>query len=182
MTRISSFLDDFKVGTLLAGSGIRTLRGAKPLAVFIAIFSLPFSGVNFSRGIVNNPELGFQKDSAYEFLKNPRYNWRKFLRLLDVLCGFDVYRDQTHIKRQKQRQNSRLKQISDDREQHSLSGKAACFDTKKQRCEPSTRFAPMSVISITPLMAFEIPENSTRNDEEPENPAPSARAIPTILP
>jgi len=35
---------------------------AKPLAVFTAIFSLPFSGVNFSRGIVNNPELGFQKD------------------------------------------------------------------------------------------------------------------------
>ena len=29
--RISSFLGDFKVGTLLAGSGIRKLRGAKPL-------------------------------------------------------------------------------------------------------------------------------------------------------
>ena len=53
--RISSFLEDFKVGTLLGGSGIRKLRGAKPLAVFAAIFSLPFSGVNFSRGIVNNP-------------------------------------------------------------------------------------------------------------------------------
>ncbi len=93
--RISSFLDDFKVGTLLAGSGIRKLRGAKPLAVFTAIFSLPFSRVNFSRGIVNNTELGFQKDSAYEFLKNPRYNWRKFLlglvtvvvRFMDVLTS-----------------------------------------------------------------------------------------------
>jgi len=48
--RISSFLEDFKVGTLLGGSGIRKLRGAKPLAVFTAIFSLPFCGVNFSRG------------------------------------------------------------------------------------------------------------------------------------
>ena len=76
--RISSFLEDFKFGTLLSGSGIRKLRGAKPLAVFTAIFSLPFSGVNFSRGIVNNPELQFRKDAAYEFLKNPRYNWRKF--------------------------------------------------------------------------------------------------------
>jgi len=93
--RISSFLDDFKVGTLLGGSGIRKLRGAKPLAVFAAIFSLPFSGVNFSRGIVNNPELRFQKDAAYEFLKNPRYNWRKFLlglvtvvvRFMDVLTS-----------------------------------------------------------------------------------------------
>lgn len=72
--RISSFLEDFKVGTLLAGSGIRKLRGAKPLAVFTAIFALPFGGANFSRGIVQNRGLGFQKDSAYGFLKNPRYN------------------------------------------------------------------------------------------------------------
>lgn len=93
--RISSFLEDFKVGTLLSGSGIRKLRGVKPLAVFSAIFSLPFSGVNFSRGIVNNSELGFRKDAAYEFLKNPRYNWRKFLlglvtmvvRFMDVLTS-----------------------------------------------------------------------------------------------
>ena len=93
--RISSFLEDFKVGTLLGGSGIRKLRGAKPLAVFATIFSLPFSGVNFSRGIVNNPELPFRKDAAYEFLKNPRYNWRKFLlglvtvvvRFMDVLTS-----------------------------------------------------------------------------------------------
>jgi len=72
-------LEDFKVGTLLNGSGIRKLRGTKPLAVFTAIFSLSFGGVNFFRGIVNNPGLGFQKDTAYGFLKNPRYNWRKFL-------------------------------------------------------------------------------------------------------
>lgn len=39
--RISSFLGDFKVGTLLAGSGIRNLHGAKLLAVFTAIFALP---------------------------------------------------------------------------------------------------------------------------------------------
>lgn len=93
--RISSFLEDFKVGTLLGGSGICKLRGAKPLAVFATIFSLPFSGVNFSRGIVNNPELQFRKDAVYEFLKNPRYNWRKFLlglvtvvvRFMDVLTN-----------------------------------------------------------------------------------------------
>ena len=87
--RISSFMEDFKVGTLLGGSGIRKLRGAKPLAVFTAIFKLPFGGVNFSRGIVNNQTLGFQKDSAYAFLKNPRYNWRKFLlSLVTVVVRF----------------------------------------------------------------------------------------------
>ena len=93
--RISSFMEDFKVGTLLGGSGIRKLRGAKPLAVFTAIFTLAFGGFNFSRGIVNNRTLEFQKDSAYEFLKNPRYNWRKFLlglvtvvvRFIDVLTS-----------------------------------------------------------------------------------------------
>ena len=36
--RISSFLEDFKFGTMLSGSGIRKLRGAKPLAVFTTIF------------------------------------------------------------------------------------------------------------------------------------------------
>ena len=66
-------MEDFKVGTLLGSSGIRKLRGAKPLALFTAIFTLPFGGINFSRGIVNNRTLGFQKDSAYEFFKNPRY-------------------------------------------------------------------------------------------------------------
>lgn len=79
----------------MAGSGIRKLRGAKPLAVFTAIFALPFGGGNFSRGIVHNRELGFQKDAAYEFLKNPRYNWRTFLlglvtvavRFMDVLTS-----------------------------------------------------------------------------------------------
>ena len=93
--RISSFMEDFKVGTLLGGSGIRKLRGAKPLAVFTAIFTLPFGGVNFFRGIVKNRTLGFQKDSVCEFLKNPRYNWRKFLlglvtvvvRFMDVLTS-----------------------------------------------------------------------------------------------
>ena len=65
--RISSFLDNFKkVGTQLAGCGIRKQRGAKPLAVFTAIFTLPFGGVNFSRDIVHNRELGFQEDNAYE--------------------------------------------------------------------------------------------------------------------
>jgi hypothetical protein len=77
------------LGQLLSGSGIRKLRGAKPLAVFTAIFSLPFSGVNFSRGIINNQELVVGKDSAYELLKNPRWHWRRFLLgLMTVVIWF----------------------------------------------------------------------------------------------
>lgn len=46
--RISSFMGDFKVGTLLGGSRIRKLRGIKPLALFTTtIFTLPFGGVIF---------------------------------------------------------------------------------------------------------------------------------------
>ncbi len=87
--RISSFMKDFKVGTLLHGNGIRKLRGVSPLTLFTVIFSLPFEGVNFSQGIVKNPNLGFKKDAAYDFLKNPKHNWRKFmLTLVAIVVRF----------------------------------------------------------------------------------------------
>ena len=95
--RIISFMKDFKVGTLLHGNGIRKMRGVSPLTLFTVIFSLPFEGVTFSQGIVNNASLGFKKDAAYDFLKNPRHNWRKFMlalvatvvRFIDVLTSED---------------------------------------------------------------------------------------------
>ena len=69
-------MKDSKIGTLLHKNGIRKLRGVSPLTLFSVIFSLPFEGVNFSKGIVKNPNLGFGKDAAYDFLKNPKHNWR----------------------------------------------------------------------------------------------------------
>jgi len=87
--RISSFMKEFKVGTLLHGNGIRKLRGVSPLTLFTVIFSLPFEGVNFSQGIVRNPNLGFKKDAAYDFLKNPKHNWRRFmLALVAIVVRF----------------------------------------------------------------------------------------------
>lgn len=87
--RISSFMKNFKVGTLLHGTGIRKLRGVSPLTLFTVIFSLPFEGVNFSQGIVRNQNLGFKKDAAYDFLKNPKHNWRKFmLTLVAIVVRF----------------------------------------------------------------------------------------------
>lgn len=90
--RIFSFMKNFQVGTLLHKSGIRKVRGVSPLTLFNTIFSLPFQGVNFSRGIVKNCNLDFKKDAAYDFLKNPRYNWRKFMLTLaaTVVRFFDV--------------------------------------------------------------------------------------------
>ena len=93
--RISSFMKNFRIGTLLHRNGIRKARGVSPLTLFTVIFSLPFEGVNFSQGIVNNPNLGFKKDAAYDFIKNPKHNWRKFMlalvtivvRCIDVLTN-----------------------------------------------------------------------------------------------
>ncbi|MDD2317857.1 MAG: transposase, partial [Desulfobacterales bacterium] len=44
-----------------------------------AIFTLPFVGKNFFRGIAINNELPFGKDAAYELLKGKTYNWLRLL-------------------------------------------------------------------------------------------------------
>lgn len=82
--KIFSFIGDFQVGTLLNKSGVRKLKGVSPLTLFSVIFMLPFEGHNFYRGIVTNDGLPFKKNAAYELLKNPRHNWRKFMLSLAV--------------------------------------------------------------------------------------------------
>jgi hypothetical protein len=82
-------MSDFNIGTILNRSGISKLRGASPLALFSAIFMLPFTGQNFYRGIVQNHNNGFGKDAAYALLKNPSHNWRKFMLILaSKMAGF----------------------------------------------------------------------------------------------
>ncbi|MEW6587152.1 MAG: transposase [Nitrospirota bacterium] len=98
--RISAFMADLKVGTLLQKSGIRKLRGASPLTLFTTIFKLPFDGVNFSRGIVQNSSLDFRKDAAYELVRNPRHNWRRFLLALTVIMA-RFFSALTHDEREK---------------------------------------------------------------------------------
>ena len=83
-SKISSFFGRFCIGTLLNNNGIRKQRGVSPLTIFTTIFALPFQGVNFSKGIVQNSALDFRKDAAYDFLKNPRHNWRRFMLLLAI--------------------------------------------------------------------------------------------------
>jgi hypothetical protein len=98
--RIASFMKEFKIGTLLHRNGIRKVRGVSPLTLFTVIFTLPFEGVTFSQGIVNNPCLGFKKDAAYDFIKNPKHNWRKFmLDLVAIIVRFiDVLTDEQREK------------------------------------------------------------------------------------
>ncbi len=88
-SKISSFMGDFQIGTLLNKSGIRKLKGVSPLMLFSSIFMLPFEGNNFYRGIVTNKDLPFRKNAAYDLLRNPRYNWRRFMLSLAVkVCNF----------------------------------------------------------------------------------------------
>lgn len=87
ISRVDQFFDNCTIGTLLHRCGIRKMRGASPTVIVRAIFMLPFVGANFYRGIVLDDKLGFRKDAAYELLRNPKANWRRFLLLLSaMLC------------------------------------------------------------------------------------------------
>ena len=83
--RIHIFFETYHIGTLLNHSGISKVRGTSPLNIVTRIFGLPFYGVNFFRGIVQNTDLDFLKDAAYDLLKGSRYNWRKLLLQLSYM-------------------------------------------------------------------------------------------------
>ncbi len=62
--------------------GVRKHHGHSVRSLTKAIFTLPFIGKNFFRGIVLNNEASFGKDAAYELLKGENYNWRRILLTL----------------------------------------------------------------------------------------------------
>jgi len=77
--QIDAFFKYFHIGTLLDRAGIHKRHGYRVCSLIKTIFTLPFIGKNFFRGIVINEELDFGKDAAYEILKGFRYNWRKLI-------------------------------------------------------------------------------------------------------
>ena len=81
-SKIDGFFDRFRVGSLLHRCGVRKRHGHGVRSLTQAIFTLPFIGKNFFRGIVINQELSFGKDAAYELLKGTTYNWRRLLLYL----------------------------------------------------------------------------------------------------
>ena len=81
-SKIDNFFDRFKIGSLLHRCGVRKRHGHGVRSLTQAIFSLPFVGKNFFRGIVSNKDLPFGKDAAYELLKGTTYNWRRLLLCL----------------------------------------------------------------------------------------------------
>ena len=68
-SKIDDFFGRFKIATLMHRCGVRKHHGHSVRSLTKAIFTLPFVGKNFFRGIVLNGELPFGKDAAYELLK-----------------------------------------------------------------------------------------------------------------
>lgn len=89
--QIDDFFSRFCIGSLLHRCGIRKRNGHSVRSLIKTIFTLPFVGQNFFRGIVLNDALAFGKDAAYELLKGSTYNWRRLLLSLArrLFCQFD---------------------------------------------------------------------------------------------
>ena len=80
--QIDAFFNRFRIGTLLHRCGIRKRHGHSVRSLTQAIFTLPFVGQNFYRGIVVNSDQPFGKDAAYDLLKGVRHNWRKLILVM----------------------------------------------------------------------------------------------------
>lgn len=76
---IVDFFTHFHIGSLLNRSGIRKIRGTRPVDIITALFSLPFQRTTLYWGIIRNREQGFLKDAVYSVLKRPNFNWRTLL-------------------------------------------------------------------------------------------------------
>ena len=83
-SKINHFFNRFQIGTLLHRCGIRKRHGHSVRSLTEAIFSLPFTGKNFFRGIVISEDNAFGKDAAYQILRGTRFNWRKLLLCVGV--------------------------------------------------------------------------------------------------
>ena len=78
-SKIDDFFGHFKIATLMHRCGVRKHHGHSVRSLTQAIFTLPFVGKNFFRGIVLNRDLPFGKDAAYQLLKGKTFNWRRLL-------------------------------------------------------------------------------------------------------
>ncbi len=67
------------IASLMHQCGVRKHHGHSVRSLTKAIFTLPFIGKNFFRGIVLNSQLPFCKNAAYQLLKGETYNRRRLL-------------------------------------------------------------------------------------------------------
>jgi hypothetical protein len=81
LSRSEHFMNRFHLGSFLRQSGIHKTKGIPAISVLKILFILPFVQKSFYRQLINQDTkvCGFGKDVIYDFLKNPRYNWRTLL-------------------------------------------------------------------------------------------------------
>jgi hypothetical protein len=82
--RLTQFLKEFNLGTILNRSRIRKTQGHSTKDILFDLLILPFMGKNLYHDIINNPESTYGKDAIYEFLKCEKFNWRNLLLLISV--------------------------------------------------------------------------------------------------
>lgn len=86
---MKSTFSELKIGSLLRHSGISKKSGISCFDIFQILFLLVFEHQNwFQAGTGKKSSELPGKDTIYRFLKNPTFNWRKFLSLL----SFNVIR------------------------------------------------------------------------------------------
>jgi len=82
-SHVQRFFKESQLASFLHQSNIRKEAGVSPLVLFQFLFSLVLSGKNLFRTLDSRKTATPAKeDTVYRFLKNPTFNWRKFLVLL----------------------------------------------------------------------------------------------------
>ena len=84
-SHVIRFFKESNISSFLRQSNIRKETGVSPLILFQFLFSLVLSGKNLYRTL-NSGKLHApaKEDTIYRFLKNPTFNWRKFLVLVST--------------------------------------------------------------------------------------------------
>lgn len=82
-SRIDRFFSDLGITKLLLKCNFYKSTGFSCLIVLKQLFSLIFGGRNLNRTLdLKNNDLSFQKNTAYRFLNEGRFNWEKLLLLV----------------------------------------------------------------------------------------------------
>jgi len=77
----SQFANNFKMGKLLGKSNVRKARGVGVTTIFLNLMAVGFTVKPLTR-LLEERDMGGQKDVFYRFMNSVSANWYKFIRLL----------------------------------------------------------------------------------------------------
>ncbi len=82
-TKVDCFFKTNKIYKALSKCGFYKEKGFSCIQICKSLFSLVFQGKNLYRVLtMETGQVDFKKNTAYRFLNNPSYNWRKLLLIL----------------------------------------------------------------------------------------------------